>query len=166
MLTDSMAPDGSQVNKEGEWVINSVVQTQSIGTQLPKMGIQSSKGDLYYSGLRHALDSVPLYPMETTGSDEVGRLLDAIFAQIITEDMDTHDKLKACYDYIIQNTEYGSLVRLGDPYLSAYGTFIFKEGVCDTYSAAYAVVARKSGVPMYMVGGETHKAGGGEYEKL
>ena len=90
MLTDSMAPDGSQVNKEGEWVINSVVQTQSIGTQLPKMGIQSSKGELYYSGLRHALDSVPLYPMETTGSDEAGRLLDAIFAQIITEDMDTH----------------------------------------------------------------------------
>ena len=98
------------------------------------------------------MDSIPLYPMETTGSEELDRVLNIIFSQIITEDMDTHDKLKACYDYIIQNTEYVAPACGGEPYYSAYGVFMVGEGICDTYSAAYAVMARKIGVPLYLAG--------------
>lgn len=137
------------------------VQSQSENVTLPITSVQSNKGDLYYTGLRQTLDSIPLYPMETTGSESLDNLLDSIFSRIITDDMDTYDKMVACYDYIIQNTQYGSLVCIGDSYWSAYGQLILGEGVCDTYAATFAVMAHKIGVPLYIVGGETHKADGG-----
>ena len=161
ILANTLTPDGNQVNADGAWIINGSVQHQNESASLPISSIQSNAGDLYYTGLRQALDSIPLYPMETTGSEELDRVLNIIFSQIITEDMDTHDKLKACYDYIIQNTEYVAPACGGEPYYSAYGVFMVGEGICDTYSAADAVMARKIGVPLYLAGGETHSAGGG-----
>ena len=116
ILANTLTPDGNQVNADGAWIVNGSVQHQNESASLPISSIQSNAGDLYYTGLRQALDSIPLYPMETTGSEELDRVLNIIFSQIITEDMDTHDKLKACYDYIIQNTEYVAPACGGEPY--------------------------------------------------
>ena len=121
ILANTLTPDGNQVNADGAWIVNGSVQHQNESASLPISSMQSNAGDLYYTGLRQALDSIPLYPMETTGSEELDRVLNIIFSQIITEDMDTHDKLKACYDYIIQNTEYVAPACGGEPYYSAYG---------------------------------------------
>jgi len=74
--------------------------------------------------------------------------------------MDTHDKLKACYDYLIHNTQYGMNTVWGDVYASAYGVLKYGQGVCDDYSAAFAVMARKIGVPMYTAMGKTHSSNG------
>lgn len=116
--------------------------------------------DLYYGGLRDMLDSVPLQPMQATGDQELDKLLTDLLPQIISDDMDTHDKLRACYDYIINHTEYGMDSHCGDSYDMAYGVLADGIGVCDQYSAAFAVMARKIGLPMCTVGGETHKSDG------
>jgi hypothetical protein len=116
--------------------------------------------DLYYGGLRDTLDSIPLQPMQATGDQELDNLLNSLIPQIISDDMDTHDKLRACYDYIINHTEYGADSHCGDSYDMAYGVLADGIGVCDQYSAAFAVMARKIGLPMCTVGGETHKSDG------
>lgn len=148
MLTNTTTPDGQRVGLDGAKID-------------PIASLPSSKGDVYYRGLRQALDSILLYPQESTGYENLDTMLDQIFAQIITADMDTHDKLKACYDYLIVNTEYGSNSYFGNSYRNAYGVFAEGQGVCDDYSAAFAVMARKIGVPVYLMTGSTHKADGG-----
>lgn len=109
-------------------------------------------------------------------------MLDIIFAQIITPDMDTHDKLKACYDFLVVNigdSRYEDVSAVPSPFavisektdeeLVAYCssehysmTYVLAgemlqwgDGVCDNFSAAFAVMAWKLGVPMYFVSGET-----------
>lgn len=153
MLYNTVTPDGYRVGPDGAWDGAGKVQQ-------PVTSIRSNKKDVYYQGLRSALDAIPLYPMETTGDGELDELLNSIFSQIITSDMDTHDKLKACYDYIINHTVYGLNSVWGDSYAMAYGLLRDGQGVCDDYSAAFAVMARKIGVPVYTVAGETHKSNG------
>lgn len=147
MLANTTTPDGQRVGADGALIA-------------PVMSLPSNKGNLYYGGLRQILDSIPLYPEETTGYTDLDAELNRIFAQIITADMDTHDKLKACYDYLITHTEYGSNGYFGGSYSMAYGLLTTGLGVCDHYSAAFAVMARKIGVPVYTVGGTTHKSNG------
>ena len=147
MLANTTTPDGYQVGADGARLE-------------PVMSLPSNKGDVYYRGARQILDSIPLYPRDTTGYDDLDALLDSIFAQIITQDMDTHDKLKACYDYLINHTVYGANPYYGSSYHYAYGVFEEGIGVCDDYSAAFAVMARKIGVPVYTAGGSTHKSNG------
>lgn len=148
MLVNTATPDGKRVGADG-----ALIQ--------PVMSLPSNKGNLYYQGLRQVLDSIPLYPQETTGYPELDAELNRVFAQIITPDMDTHDKLKACYDYLIVHTDYALNGYMGGSYNMAYGTLITGLGVCDDYAAAFAVMARKIGVPVYTVGGSTHTTNGG-----
>lgn len=148
MLYNTTTPDGQRVDVNG-------------ALMQPVFSLPSNKGNLYYAGLRQVLDSIPLYPQETTGRPELDALLNQIFAQIITPDMDTHDKLKACYDYLIVHTDYAVNSGHGGSYNMAYALLTEGIGVCDDYSAAFAVMARKIGVPMYTAMGSTHKAGGG-----
>lgn len=148
--------------------------------QQPVFSLPSTKADLRYKGLRQMLDSIPLYPDAATTIPELDAMLDSIFAQIITPDMDTHDKLKACYDYLILSIKDERYEELTDEYYnqtfeyeipvgpeasgtynSAYGTLILRAGVCDNFSATFAAMAWKIGLPMYIVGGSTTRAGGG-----
>lgn len=143
--------------------------------QQPVFSISGTQKDLQYRGLRQTLDAIPLYPDATTGSPELDARLDQIFAQIITPDMDTHDKLKACYDYLIVNTfdpryEEGQVsyeymptmdIDIFSTYFDAAQLFYTGSGVCDHFSAAFAVMAWKIGVPMYIVHGDTSSSRGG-----
>lgn len=144
--------------------------------QQPVFSLPSTQKDLRYQGLRQTLDSLPLYPDASTGRPKLDALLDDIFAQIITPDMDTHDKLKACYDYLICNIKDGRYEEIPGAYFeyeiemepeamhiynTAYVTLLTKEGVCDDFSGTFAVMAWKLGLPMYVVGGVTTKSGGG-----
>lgn len=141
--------------------------------QQPVFSLPSTQKDIQYKGLRQALDAIPLYPDATTGSPELDAKLDQIFAQIIIPDMDTHDKLKACYDYLIVNAfdpryEAGQVSYDNVPMIDIFSTnfdaallFYSGSGVCDNFSAAFAVMAWKIGVPMYIAGGNTGKSGGG-----
>lgn len=144
--------------------------------QQPVYSLQSTQGDLCYKGLRQMLDSIPLYPDATTGIPEFDALLDNIFAQIITPDMDTHDKLKACHDYLVLNikdSRYEDTEDMDGAYELILGPDVYPAyvdgsvtmftgmGVCSLYSAAFSAMAWKIGLPMYMVSGATSKVGGG-----
>ena len=148
--------------------------------QQPIFSMPSTQKDIRYQGVRQMLDSIPLYPDATTHDPELDAMLDYIFAHIITPEMDTHDKLKACYDFLIINisdSRYEDRPGWGTPtpwavfaedndssyldseyysltYILAGEMLQWGDGVCDHFSACFAVMAWKIGVPMYIASGE------------
>ena len=118
------------------------------------------------SSLRDALNSITLSPKEA-GFSDIDDYIDDLLSSITTSNMDTYDKLKACYDYLIDYMTYGQQEDLfwywlyyGE-YGGGYLALLEGVGVCDDYSAAYCMLANKIGVPMTVVSGQTHKASGG-----
>ena len=116
---------------------------------------------------RERLNSATLHPMKTNIpeiDDYIGSLLD----RITTPDMDTYSKVKACYDYLVNNWSYGgSGYYLNDyPYyfmfessydamiaLFGYESLKTNIGVCDNYAAAFVLMTRRIGLESYSVGG-------------
>lgn len=175
VITEDCAAPCPIINSgDGVYTVDQRVRSATgVEGQQPLFSVVSTQKDIRYTGLRQMLDAIPLYPDATTGSAELDAKLNQIFDQIITPGMDTHDKLKACYDYLIAtifDPRYEERVPSYEnvPMLDIFSTnfnaailFFSGSGVCDNFSAAFAVMAWKIGVPMYIAGGYTSKSGGG-----
>ena len=76
-----------------------------------------------------------------------------------------YEQLRGCYDWLIQNCSYGhDTVRMGEGGRIAEGAYSIlagRVGVCDNYSAAFAVMARMLGFDARLQNGQTHRAAGG-----
>lgn len=127
--------------------------------------------------IANLLNSASLNPQKTN-APKMDALVDSIFAQIHTGGMSTYDKVKACYDYLVNNCRYSSLgfafldtsVTSDLVYKSSYDERVIinaylilstKEGVCDNYSSAFVVMCRRIGLDAHIIGGTVSKKGGG-----
>lgn len=76
-----------------------------------------------------------------------------------------YEQLRVCYDWLIQNCSYGSVLsnlnQGGWLAEDAYSIMTQRVGVCDNYSAAFAVLARMIGFDARIQTGQTHRAAGG-----
>ena len=120
------------------------------------------------------LNAAALQPMRT-GCAALDKKVDEIFAQIFQSGMSTYDKVKASFDYLVENGIYTQNIMVGDPaegilYDSAldanivalaYGILSTNRGVCDHYSAAFVVMTRAIGLESYFVAGQVRSKGGG-----
>ncbi|MBR1579396.1 MAG: transglutaminase domain-containing protein [Selenomonadaceae bacterium] len=88
----------------------------------------------------------------------------------ITRDwMTTYDKVKVCYDYLIESCYYGdnrtmNLYPADTPdegAILAYCMLSEHVGACDHYSCAFAALVRAIGLNCYTVYGQTSRADGG-----
>lgn len=133
--------------------------------------------------LRTLLNSQPLVPT-STGFAYCDMLVDQILSEITTPQMDTYDKVKACYDYLINISCYAGYGEPA-PYQNAaaiyeltqnsrrpanwemYGPWIAemilesRTGVCDNYACAFAAMTRRIGLNCYCVAGATKSSRGG-----
>lgn len=89
------------------------------------------------------LNNAPLTPVETN------EYIKQILASITSTDMTTYQKVRACYDWLINTYEYGDY----DPY--------FGRMDCIGYTNAFVSLTRTIGLNSYERRGETHKASGG-----
>ena len=137
---------------------------------------------VFAADARYLLNSAPLKPTITNFApcdNAVHRTL----VQITNNSMSTYEKVKACYDYLINTCSYGNKVRnytFVDGVLSnssyritlddfnnnrgPYNAYVMLEehvGVCDDYSCAFAALVRAIGLNCYTIGGLTSKASGG-----
>jgi len=85
---------------------------------------------------------------------EINRELDKIFSVIIKDDMDTHDKILALHDYIIDNTYYE--LEESENSGNAYGVLIEGKAQCAGYADAMAIALRRLGVKNYKVASYRH----------
>ena len=129
--------------------------------------------DSYVStDIKALLNSAWLNPMKTNHS-ELDAMIDSIFAQIHTPGMSTYEKVKACYDYLVNNITYEVQVvwMVNDPcYKSdldrtivsyANTTLSTKGGVCDQYTMCFVVMCRRIGLEAYPAGGMVSSKSGG-----
>ena len=84
--------------------------------------------------------------------------------------MSTYEKVKVCYDYLINECEYDknkpavfqSFDDMGyGLMINAYDMLKDHKGVCHHYAAAFVALTRYIGLESYYQLGETHKASGG-----
>ena len=85
-------------------------------------------------------------------------LVETINAQT-TSSMSTYQKVKALYDYIIDNTEYG-YGGMGN-YCSVYSVLVEGIGTCEDYNYVMMAFLRYLGIDAALVHGQTHKSSGG-----
>ena len=116
------------------------------------------------------LNSVKLSP-RSTDFEPLDELVESTLNKITKDDMTTYEKVKACYDFLINECSYGSNEALYD-YIEyyffgyanevcAYGMLKGHVGVCDDYAAAFAALTTAIGLDCSIVTGTTSKAGGG-----
>ncbi len=138
---------------------------------LPAASVQASDK-------QELLNGATLKPMRTNYPPLDARV-DEIFAQILTDEMDTYEKVKACYTYLIEDSVYYQhtkwynelytirdtygYVSINDVWLIYEASFFLEEkyGVCDDYAAAFTVMTRALGLEAYYVWGQTNTVGGG-----
>lgn len=114
------------------------------------------------------INYIPLSPQATT-YQSLNELVNSILSQITTSNMSTYEKVKACYDYLINNCSYGhpSNVPWSDDSPSnfaeyfAYQILTTNIGVCDNYSCAFAAMLGAIGIRVDLRTGETTRAAGG-----
>ena len=97
-----------------------------------------------------------------------------VLNQIITDDMNTFQKVRACHDYLVNTCSYGTrgpkYIEIDDDITTmfpderdfyAYNILSSHVGVCDEYTSAFVALTRAIGLDSYYTGGQTHKASGG-----
>lgn len=120
--------------------------------------------------LETLLNSAPLNPALSL-SQPTNQVVEAVLSQITTADMTTYQKVKACYDYLINTCEYGGKMKVVDASdaaafaniidMCAYDILCEHVGVCDDYTAAFVALTRAIGLESYSVGGQTSSSRGG-----
>lgn len=124
------------------------------------------------------INNVPELVPANPKSAELAAFLDELMPELIDEEDDTYGQLKACYDYVKDNTRYGSHVANLDTRVGAttcraidrkYGAvegfgavaLTAHVGMCNAYASAFILMARKIGFDAYLVKGETKDGRGG-----
>jgi len=135
---------------------------------------QSKKLSMYkhsYS-VEKLINTEKLTPVKTNYK-KLDDLVTKTFKSIHTTNMTTYQKVKACYDFLVNKMSYQLMYGKTSPsvnYVSgqdslvvrnAYSALSTKKGVCDDYSAAFVVMCRRLGLDAYMAGGTVSMAGGG-----
>lgn len=117
-------------------------------------------------------------------SPELSAYIDEILSEIVTEDMDLFEQVKVCFDYVRDNTSYGSHytqanmnTRIGETTIGAiyrkygevegFGAVALKNrvGMCNAYASAFIMLVRKLGFDAYLVKGSTKSGGGYVYHE-
>lgn len=128
--------------------------------------------------LAELINAVELKPVNPQ-SEALNNYLDELMPQLLDyEKMDTYTQVMTCFDYVRDNTRYGSHIanlnaKIGNTTCRAinrsYGAvegfgavaLVAHVGMCNAYASAFILMARKLGLDAYLVKGETRGAGGG-----
>ena len=118
----------------------------------------------------YVLNSAYLTPTYS-GFEPCDKMVNYTLFYIVNDSMSTYEKVKACYDYLIDYSSYGDNVeRLKYlDYVPSYwvgagratGMLEGHIGACDDYSCAFAALVRAIGLNSYTVYGQTATASGG-----
>ncbi len=152
---------------------NSSVSSDKTGSSTTATTTTTSKTTKYVYDIKKIINNAPLNPMQTNDPD-LDKIIDEIFAKIITDDMTTYEKTRVLFDYLVQNNEYGYLAAVGTQtsYVSLYDVdvvtraktiFKYKRGTCIDFAAAFMCLTRRIGLNCYMVQGRITDLNGKTY---
>ncbi|NLG11263.1 MAG: hypothetical protein GX562_07035 [Coriobacteriaceae bacterium] len=112
------------------------------------------------SGLVDRINGLTLHP-QWPSSGALGNLIDRVLRSITYEEMSNFDKLRAVYEYLIINFDYGYLTTSSYAREArVYAALTENIGTCYEYSSTLFTIARQIGLPVYIVEGTTQLASG------
>ena len=124
-------------------VDNSQVDLNTVGDYPYTVTVTDRNGNAgTATGTVHVLEA----GSDVADIDEVNAMADEILAEIITDDMQPKDKLKAIYDWIRSNTRYSGHAQEEDYTLGAYEGFTKHSGDCFTYAAQAKFLLTRAGI--------------------
>lgn len=98
--------------------------------------------------------------------EAINNKIDLIINDIISNDMNNVEKIKAVHDYIINTTEYdkerASIIKSGNqnnllhPSNTAYGVLFYGKAICGGYTDAMALFLDKLGFKNYKIASTSH----------
>lgn len=110
---------------------------------------------------RRLLNSVELHPYRTDNA-ELNAALDRLLGEILKPGMDTYEKVKTCYDWVIAHMDYKRPSHKGQGHWAcAYQALQDGYGTCNCYSLLFTAMMRHIGLNCYYVEGSTSANGGG-----
>ena len=119
------------------------------------------------SGIEGILNSAKLNPIKT-GYTSLDNQVSSVINSVTNSSMSTYEKVKALYDWVINNMSYQIGFVIGeeiDSLMNTYGFYerdaiqVFlasngfgtKRGSCDNYSAMFMILTRRIGLDSYVV---------------
>lgn len=114
---------------------------------------------------RDAVGNVKSRQFEVTVSDSgLNAKVDNILRQIIKEEMDDFDKVKAIHDWLVNNVQYDNeglaSGHIPDTSFTAEGLLDTRVAVCDGYAKAFLAMAERSGLEVIRVMGKAANSSG------
>lgn len=175
--TTAVAPESSSSAQNAE--INTVEQlSPTILKEGKSVFAQFSVSELnqQFARKKEILNASSLLPT-VTNHPVLDALIEQKFAQPLSKLPDTFSKAKYCYDWLLENTQFGGgavnmqnmYAFLGDyNYGGTDGTVVYDayrilltgQGVCDNYASALTVLYRYIGLEAYIVHGKAILADG------
>lgn len=171
--TETQTTTPNNENNSGEFV----VEEPAVSEHEPQPEPNPEPTIITGSELEYLINSEFLNPTLTNFPDLDNKITE-IFDSILADNMTNFQKVRTCYDYLVNNFEYG-LVSIYIPFFyddyeykydndsemlavyDAYPALMENRGVCDNYSAAFVIMMRRLGFDACMVGGQVEMQGGG-----
>lgn len=131
---------------------------QAQDVESPSQSAQAKQPAARSGSVRQILNNAPLNP-SLSGYEPLDTLLSNLLPQLYSDSADTYEKVKACYDYLIQNCSYGS--KGGSGVKKAYEMLVSHVGDCSDYSVAFDVMMKRIGLECKVIAlGKTTKTDG------
>lgn len=128
------------------------------------------------SGIEGILNSAKLNPIKT-GHTSLDNQVSSVINSVTNSSMSTYEKVKALYDWVINNMSYQIGFVIGeeiDSLMNTYGFYerdaiqVFlasngfgtKRGSCDNYSAMFMILTRRIGLDSYVVSARNNDGSG------
>lgn len=128
---------------------------------------ENENSSVVASGIEGILNSAKLNPIKT-GYTSLDNQVSSVINSVTNSSMSTYEKVKALYDWVINNMSYQLGFVIGeeiDSLMNTYGFYekdaiqIFlaangfgtKRGSCDNYSAMFMILTRRIGLDSYVV---------------
>lgn len=128
------------------------------------------------SGIEGILNSAKLNPIKT-GYTSLDNQVSSVINSVTNSSMSTYEKVKALYDWVINNMSYQICFVIGeeiDSLMNTYGFYerdaiqVFlasngfgtKRGSCDNYSAMFMILTRRIGLDSYVVSARNNDGSG------
>lgn len=123
------------------------------------------------------LNAADLNPTET-GIPALDKLVAETLDSLIDKDMDSYEKIRTCYDWLLDNMSYDSSMKhlgvsvgdmtCGDIFytygeVNGFGAVALASnyGLCNGYAAGFILMARRLGYDAKLIDGYTLNGGGG-----
>lgn len=128
---------------------------------------ENENSSVVASGIEGILNSAKLNPIKT-GYTSLDNQVSSVINSVTNSSMSTYEKVKALYDWVINNMSYQIGFVIGeeiDSLMNTYGFYerdaiqVFlasngfgtKRGSCDNYSAMFMILTRRIGLDSYVV---------------